>query len=185
MKKCLILLAEGFEEAEAVVVHDILTRTPEAEVTLCSATDQREVRSSMGWRLQAEVVLSEIKAEDYSFVVLPGGKRGVVNLHSPSVIAFLQAFHQAHKPIHAICAAPSILGELGYLDGKKYTCFPGFQKGNGVYQDAGVVNDHGLITGHSMAYALSFAEEIVHQEFGEMALAQIKPGILGTPVLAK
>jgi len=185
MKKCLILLAEGFEETEAIVVHDVLTRTAEAEVTLSSVSDQREVVSSMGLRVKADAVLSKINPADYSFVVLPGGKRGVANLHSSSTIAFLRAFHQARKPIYAICAAPSILGELGYLDGKKFTCFPGFQKGNGAYQDAGVVNDGGLITGRAMAYAVSFAEEIVLQEFGEAALAHIKPGMYGTMALTR
>lgn len=185
MKKCLILLAEGFEEAEALVVHDVLTRTAEAEVTLCSVNDQREVVSSMGLRVKADALLSEIKPESYSFAVLPGGKRGVANLRSPSTIAFLRAFHQAQKPIYAICAAPSILGELGFLDGKKYTCFPGFQKGSGAYQDAGVVNDGDLITGRAMAYALSFAEEIVLQEFGEATLAHIKPGMDGTMALSR
>ena len=81
--------------------------------------------------------------------------------------------------IYAICAAPSILGELGYLDGKNYTCFPGFQTGKGHYIDQGAVVDGDLITGHSMGYTLAFAEAIIKKLLGEEAVLAIRPGTMG------
>jgi 4-methyl-5(b-hydroxyethyl)-thiazole monophosphate biosynthesis len=99
--------------------------------------------------------------------------------HSEATIALINAFHDAGKPIYAICAAPSILGELGYLDGKRYTCFPGFQAGAGEYVDTGSVIDGDLVTGHSMAYTIAFAENIVRKQLGEEAVKTIYRGTRG------
>jgi 4-methyl-5(b-hydroxyethyl)-thiazole monophosphate biosynthesis len=180
MKRALILLAEGFEETEAIATHDVLTRTHEIEVSYAAVGDSLEIRSSMGSRLKADFVLGEELLSDYDFLVLPGGKLGVMNLKgSKKAIEAIKGFHEGGKPVYAICAAPSVLGELGYLDGKRYTCFPGFQVGKGIYVDEGVVTDGELITGHSMAFTIDFAEAIVRKQLGEEALAREAPGMRG------
>ncbi|MBR3266996.1 MAG: DJ-1/PfpI family protein, partial [Bacilli bacterium] len=146
MIKGLMLLADGFEETEAISTHDILTRTHEIEVTYVSISDSLFVKSSMGLKVEALGLLKDVKAEDYDFIVLPGGKVGVDNIkNSPAAIEMIKRFHDLGKKYYAICAAPSILGELGYLDGKNYVCFPGFQKGKGTWTDKGSVIDGDLV----------------------------------------
>lgn len=182
MKKALILLADGFELTEATTVYDVLKRTHQIDVTGCSISSSHEVEASNFFKVFAEAIINEVKASDYDFLVLPGGKRGVAGLSaSESALALIASFHDSGKPIYAICAAPSILGNLGYLDGKNYTCFPGFQVGKGNYLDQGVVIDGALITGHSMAYSLPFAQAIVKAELGEESVNAIHHGLYGTP----
>lgn len=176
----LILLADGFEMVEALTTADVLTRTHEIKVTLCSISDSLSVSSSHGVKVEANAKIQDIIVNDYDFLVLPGGKLGVENLRaSDKVTALIKAFFDAGKDVHAICAAPSILGELGYLDGLDYTCFPGFQKGNGNYLHVGAVETSHIITGHSMGFSLDFAKTIVAHYLGQTGLNRILPGIEG------
>jgi len=180
MLKGLMLLADGFEQTEALTTHDILSRTHQIDLEYVSITDDLMVTSSMGLRVQALGLLKDKRVGDYDFIVLPGGKGGVDNLKaSPLVLDTIRKFHDAGKKHFAICAAPSILGELGYLDGKEYTCFPGFQKGEGKYIHAGSIIDGDLVTGHSMGYTIEFASNIVRVLLGEEALEGIQKGVKG------
>jgi len=180
MKKGLMLLAEGFETSEAIVTIDILKRTHAFAIDYVSISESLDVKSSHDITIKANALLKEVDASKYDFLILPGGKKGVENLaSSPIVIKAIKQFHDEDKYLCAICAAPSILGELGYLDGHKYTCFPGFEKGKGEYLDIGAVLDQKLITGHSMGYTRNFAELIVFALTNEETLEKIQPGILG------
>ncbi len=180
MKTGIILLADGFEQVEALATQDILLRTGRIKPTLVSISESLEVASSAGLRVYAEALLSEIDEDAYDFLVLPGGKRGVDNLgKSEAVINLIHHFYKTKRPVYAICAAPSILGNLGYLDGKRFTCFPGFERGNGTWVDEGAVKDGDLITGRSMAYTIPFAEKIVEAQLGAEAVDAIAPGTRG------
>ena len=180
MIKGLMLLADGFEQTEALTTHDILTRTHQIDLEYVSITDDLMVVSSMGLHVKTLGLLKDKRVDDYDFIVLPGGKVGVDNLKSSSlVLDTIRKFHKVGKKHFAICAAPSILGELGYLDGKEYTCFPGFQKGNGKYINQGSVIDGELVTGHSMGYTIEFASNIIRVLLGEDALNSIQGGVLG------
>lgn len=179
MKKGLILLADGFEETEAISSFDILRRSHAIVPTFASIMEGLEVTSSGGIPVKASVLLKDVSLADYDFLILPGGKKGVENLKaSPLAMEAVDHF-AALSHIYAICAAPSILGERGYLDGRKYTCFPGFQCGKGTWLDEGFVVDGNLVTGHSMAYTIPFAEAIVKLEAGEEAYERILPGAYG------
>ncbi len=181
MIKGLMLLADGFETVEALGTLDVLHRTHMIEVDYVSIGDMTTVITSANIKVTASGLLKDIKdISDYDFVVLPGGKLGVENLKASSlVMATIKKFHDEDKYLCAICAAPSILGELGYLDGKRYTCFPGFQKGNGEYIDTGSLIDGKVITGHSMGYTIPFAENIVKSLLNEDCVIAIQPGIKG------
>ena len=181
MKKGLMLLANGFEETEAITTHDILSRTHEIECVLASISASLEVNTSMGLVVKANCLVDEIKEDDFDFLVLPGGKVGVDNLKAcPKVKELVLSFYKKSKGVYAICAAPSILEELGLLKDKTFTCFPGFEGKTGKYQKgAGAVADGNIITGHSMAFTIPFAEEIVKRECGEEAIKRILPGTRG------
>ena len=181
MKKGLILLADGFEETEAITTHDILSRTHEIDCVLASITNSLKVKTSMGLVVEANCSVSGIEENDFDFIVLPGGKTGVDNLKACSKVkGLVLSFYKKNKGVYAICAAPSILEELGLLKGKTFTCFPGFEGKTGKYQkNAGAVVDGNIITGHSMAFTIPFAEEIVKRECGEEAIKRIRPGTRG------
>lgn len=176
---CLIMLADGFETVEALQTYDLLKRTHRFDVKLCGVYG-RSVRSSQGVLLEAEIILDEICPNDYDFIILPGGKLGVENLKKSEVLLkIIQDFIREGKDVHAICAAPSILGMLGLLDELNYTCFPGFQTGKGTWVDAGVVKTTHIITGRSMGFTMDFAKAIIAHYYGEEAVEAIRPGVEG------
>lgn len=173
------MLADGFETVEALQTYDLFKRTHKFNVSLCGV-NSLDVISSQGVRLKAEILLSEIDPKDYDFIVLPGGKLGVENLKkSEDLHAKIKEFLALGKDVHAICAAPSVLGMLGLLDGLPYTCFPGFQTGKGTWQDVGVVETPHIITGRSMGFTMDFAKTIIAHYYGQEAVEAIRPGVEG------
>jgi 4-methyl-5(b-hydroxyethyl)-thiazole monophosphate biosynthesis len=182
MAKGLMLLADGYEETEAVAAHDILGRAG-IELIPVSVKECHRVHSSRGLTIRTEINLKELGDDlsSFDFIYLPGGKLGVENLKkNKKAIETVRKFHEEKKLVTAICAAPSILGELGYLDGKRFTCFPGFEVGKGIKDDAtGVSHDGLLITGRSMYFTIPFAEEIVRYYLGQEGVDKIYHGTRG------
>lgn len=182
--KALLLLAEGFEETEAIQTFDVLSRTKQIEVTLASINDDLRVKSSHGLLVTAHALLKEVDLSTFEFLILPGGKLGVKNLEeSPLVQETIQYFYKNKKNIHAICAAPPILFRAGAIDkDTPYICFPGFEQvenGPKHQKDACVVDSPRNVTGRSMGWTLDFAFQIVRHHLGEEAVQQIEKGILG------
>lgn len=182
--KALLLLAEGFEETEAIQTFDVLSRTKKIEVILASINDDLKVKSSHGLLVTANALLKEVELSSFDFLILPGGKLGVKNLEeSPLVQETIQYFYKNNKNIHAICAAPPILFRAGAIDkDNPYICFPGFEQlENGPqYQEGAEVVDTDLhVTGRSMGYTLKFALQIVRHHLSEEDVKQIEKGIFG------
>ena len=174
----LIILADGFETVEALLTYDLLKRTHRFDVRLVSTNPTIDVVSSQGVPVKDDLILEE--APEADMLILPGGKLGVENLSKGTrVHALIRAYLESGRDVHAICAAPSILGKLGFLDGLPYTCFPGFQTGKGEYLDQGVVETPHIITGHSMGYTVDFGKTIIAHYYGEEAVNAILPGVLG------
>lgn len=166
--KGLILFANGFEDTEGITTRDILLRG-KIDIDTASITDTKEVVTSHGIKLFTDVLLKETDLNNYDFLILPGGLKGVENLRNNNeVISAIHYFLSNNKDVHAICAAPSILGKLGYLDNKMFTCYPGFEVGiNGKYTNEGVtITSNHIITGKSMAYSIDFALAILKKTSG-------------------
>ncbi len=178
--KALIILADGFETVEALQTYDLLKRTHRFDVKLVSASSSLDVLSSQGVPVKAEMVLKDVNVGAADMLILPGGKLGVENLKANGdVLRLIGEYLDAGKDVHAICAAPSILGMLGRLDGLDYVCFPGFQTGKGNYVDTGVVVTPHTITGRSMGYTMEFGKAIIAHYYGEEAVKAILPGVMG------
>ena len=182
--KALLLLADGFEETEAIQTYDVLSRTKKIDVTLATINDNIQVRSSHGIVMNANAFLVDLNLDKFDFLILPGGKLGVKNLEeSPLVKKTILYFYENKKCIHAICAAPPILFRLGAVEkDNKYICFPGFEElDNGPkYQEGAEVVDTDLhVTGRSMGHTLKFALQIVRHHLGEEDVKQIEKGIFG------
>lgn len=178
MKKILVLLANGFEDIEAIASMDIWRR---GKIHVDSASIEAiEVRSGLGNKLIADFHISDIQKEDYDLLFLPGGG-GVKHLDdSEQVKQLIQWFMDHNKLVSAICAAPLILGKMGLLDNRVYTCYPTFEKfaPDGKYQITGVIQDGNIITGRGVAYVFDFAFYILELLQGKEIRDAVEEGTL-------
>ena len=172
-----VFLADGFEEIEALAVVDILRRADLAVSTVGVAT-QNPIGAH---NIQVKVDLSDTKLDisKIEAVVLPGGMPGTMNLEKSAVVQ--ETIHYAmdnNLPVAAICAAPSILGQAGYLNGKTATCYPGFESelSGATYVD-GVVTDGMITTGCGPGVAIDFALELVRILVSENKANEIRRGM--------
>jgi len=163
-----MFLADGFEEVEALAPLDLLRRAGADVKTV--GIGKKIVCGAHNISVYADLEDSELTSLDAEMVILPGGMPGTLNLAASSVVAdALKTALRNDSYIAAICAAPSILGEAGILNGKRAVCFPGFEdslKGATVTSD-GVVRDGKVITGAGMGVALEFGLELVSCLYGE------------------
>ena len=179
MKKVIVFLANGFEEIEALTAVDVLRRAG-AEVETVSVCD-KTVIGAHGIKVVADKTENEVDIGCYDAVVLPGGMPGTLNEEaSETVQAAIDYCAKNDRWIGAICAAPSILGHKGLLQGKTATCYTGFEKdllGAEICSD-GVIQDGKYITARGAGVAVDFGLELVGAMLGKEAQAQIRASIL-------
>lgn len=179
MSKAVVFFADGTEECEALLVVDLLRRAG-VSVTVASAMGRRELTSSHGIALLADALAEEVDYSGVDLIVLPGGIPGTPNLAAnKAVVEAVKAFCAAGKKVAAICAAPSILGGLGLLDGKKATAHAAFQDklGQAAVLDTEVVVDGNLTTSYGLGGAIPFALELVRQLQGAAEAERIQSAI--------
>ena len=166
--KGLMLLADGFEDVEALAPRDLLIRAG-VNMTTASITNDSSVITSHGVSLLTDVLLKEVDDKEYDFIILPGGGRGTKNLLASDLVEeYLLRFNKDNKLIAAICAAPMVLAKAGLLKGKKYTCFVGCNEGlDGIFTAAEVEKDGNIITGRSMLYSVPFGLKIIETLLGK------------------
>ncbi len=160
--KVLVLMADGLEEIEAITIIDVLRRAG-VDVTT-AATGENPVMGSHKIAIQADTGLDEVRESDFDAVILPGGMPGSANLRdSDRVISLIKTFNDDNKYVGAICAAPIALGRAGLVNGKKATCFPGFEKelAGAEYVPEPVMQDGRIITGKGPGCAIPFALKLV------------------------
>ncbi len=163
MTKVCIFLADGFEEVEALTVVDLLRRA-KIDVTTVSITGKTEVTGRSQIRIFADTLFENMYFEDADMLVLPGGMPGTTTLESYLPLCNLLMDHAAKgKYIAAICAAPSILGKLHLLEGKKATSYPGFKEvmTGCEYLTSPTVVDGNMITSRGLGTAIDFASQII------------------------
>ena len=166
MAKVAVILADGFEEIEALTVVDVLRR---ANITCHMVGFEAQVTGSHAIKVQADRVFDG-DLSDYDMIVLPGGMPGSANLRDHELlIAELQKCEQVGKKVAAICAAPIVLNRAGLLKDKVFTCYDGVQEqiADGHYSKETVVVDGQLTTSRGPATALAFAYNLVEQLGGD------------------
>ena len=163
VKVCYVFLADGFEEIEALTVVDILRRDNILTETV-SITKNKTVTGAHMIPVIADKTIDEIKLNEAALLVLPGGMPGTINLKEcKKLTEMILEFNGTNRRLAAICAAPTIFGELGILEGKKAVCYPGMEdKLNGaiVLKDE-VVTDGNITTSRGMGTAIPFALELI------------------------
>ena len=165
MKKIAIFFAEGYEEIEALTVVDLCRRAG-IHVEMVSVTDSLQVTGAHGIPVVMDKMLADVEFDVLDMLVLPGGMPGTRNLEQvPLLMEQVKAFAAAGKYIAAICAAPSVFGHLGLLEGKKACCYPGFEDeltGASVTYNR-CEADENIITGRGMGCAIDFSLKIIEK----------------------
>lgn len=180
MSRIAVFFAEGFEEIEALTVVDICRRAG-IEVQMVSVNGERVVSGSHQITVQMDLDFDAADFKMLDMIVLPGGMPGTKHLEAhEGLMHQVDAFYQAGKYVAAICAAPSILGHRGILEGRKAGCYPGWEehlKGAQVSMDS-VSVDGNVITGRGMGCAIDFALAIVEKLQGREQADRIAAGIV-------
>lgn len=162
----LVLLAEGFEEIEAITVVDVLRRAG-LEVTVASLAGAGLVTGSHGIAVAADATLDAVDTERFGALVLPGGMPGTKHLANDArVIALVQRYAAAGRALAAICAAPMVLARAGVLQGRQATSHPSVRAqlaGATVLGEPAVVTSATIVTSQGAGTAMLFALELVRQ----------------------
>ena len=172
-KKVLIALANGFEEIEAVSIIDVLRRAGLDVVV--AGVGGRQISGAHGLKVEADATVEEQEGLPDA-IVLPGGMPGAENLkNSKALNDLLIKMNKDSQTIGAICAAPAlVLKPAGILNGRKATCYPGFEDQFGdqvTFTQGNVVKDGHVITsrgpGSAIEFALALVENLVDSETAE------------------
>lgn len=170
-------MADGFEECEALIVVDILRRAG-IETLMASIMGRKDVISSREIKIDADLLAEEVDFTNVDLIFLPGGRLGTENLGKhPVVQEKCRIFANApDRMVAAICAAPSILANLGLLAGKHATCHPDFEKQmrNAVVTGESVTVAGNIITGQGLGAAFPLAFELVERICGVGVAEQIQ-----------
>ena len=174
-----LFLADGFEEIEALCPLDLLRRAG-ADVKTVGVTGM-SVTGSHGITVQADISCADVALDEtMEMVILPGGMPGTTNLDASEGVH--RALHYAAEQgltIAAICAAPSVIGRLGYLSGRSAVCFPGYEKqltGANISAKP-VVTDENFITAKGMGVSLEFGLALVAALYGADAADRLRKAV--------
>jgi 4-methyl-5(b-hydroxyethyl)-thiazole monophosphate biosynthesis len=171
----LVLLAEGFEEIEAVTIVDVLRRGDVAVTT--ASLSERYVRGSHAIVIESDTLLSQVQVDDYDALVLPGGPASKTLREDARAQGAIQRAAAAGKLVAAVCAAPTALEAAGLLSGRRATAYPGSALPSAHLVDAPVVEDGNIVTGRgpgaSMAFALALVARLRGPEIADRTAARL------------
>ncbi len=180
MAKVAILLADGFETIEALAPADVLRRGGQ-DVALVTINEKPQVTTAQGIGIKCDATLVGYDFADCDLIVLPGGMPGTTNLRANERVCELTREFLATRKLGAICAAPSILAELGLLEGRTATCYPGCE---GAFPQGvrpaklGVYADGNLVTASGPGYAADFGLALLELLEGKDAADRVAAGML-------
>lgn len=181
MNKSYLFLADGFEETEALATVDMLRRAG-IGVSTVSVNPTHEVTGAHGIKVYADAIISATDISGAEWLILPGGLPGASNLAGCAKLTeALVKQHLSGGKIAAICASPAVvLAPLGILDGRKATCYPGFeaQCEKAVMCSDAVVALDTLVTANGPGSTFKFALAIVRATLGDAAANQLASGML-------
>ena len=178
--KALVVLADGFEDVEAVTAIDVLRRGG-VEVVTAALAEGPEVRSAHGVAMRADAPFSEAERDDFDVIVLPGGGEGTENLKSSrALLERLRRQKEEGRLLAAICAAPTVLVEAGVLeDGQHVTCYPTCSVDlDRPCAGVPVVEDGNVITGQAPGSSLLFALVVLKTLTDEKTAARVARGMV-------
>ena len=179
-KKIGMMVANGYEEVEMLTVVDLLRRAG-MTCDIISVSGEKELTSSHKVTVIADLLYEEADFDGYDALAIPGGMPGTTNLGAHAgVCEQLKKAYADGRMIAAICAAPTVFGKLGLLEGKKAICYPGMEDqltgAEVTYEPA--VRDGNIITSRGMGTAIDFGLAIIAYYEGEEAAAALAEKIV-------
>ena len=175
-----VFFAEGYEEIEALTVVD-LTRRAGIETWMVSITEEKNVTGSHGITVSMDKILKEVDFKEVDMIVLPGGLPGTLNLEAcEPLMEQVKEFDKNGKYISAICAAPTVFGHLGLLNGKKACCYPSMEDGlvgAEVTYEPTAEAEH-ILTSRGMGTAIDFGLQIIGRFQGKDAADEMAKKIV-------
>lgn len=182
MKKGLVLVGDLFEDCELLGPVDVLKRNND-QVEIVSVMNRIDLISKCGIHFKADKLYEDINLSDYDFLFIPGGPGSFKILAFKNEIEdTIKYFVSNNKLVATICAAPMLVGRLGYFDELDFTVHPGFEKNitKGNYRrDLGVVSNSKFITGKSMFYSIDLGLAIVEHYYGKEHANKLKNSLQG------
>lgn len=181
-KKVYIFLADGFEDIEGLTVVDLMRRA-DIDIKTVSIKDSNEITTSHGISMQTDLVFKETDFADADMLVLPGGMPGTKYLGECQPLrALLTDFYNKGGKVAAICAAPTVLASLGFLEGRKATAYPSCMDGlKGAERSLEkVVVDGNVTTSRGLGTAVDFALSLIGQLLGEKKADEIAESVVYT-----
>lgn len=182
MAKVYEFLANGFEDIEALAPLDILRRGGVEAVTV-SITASTAVETAHGVTVIADAHFDDVDLSDADMLILPGGMPGAKNLleHEGVCNAIVRQNEQG-KLVAAICAAPMVLGQNGLLEGKKATCYPGFEQflTGADYTAELVTVDGNITTGRGPGAAMAFGYQLLSNFVPVETIQALRDGMIYT-----
>lgn len=179
MSKVNMYFATGFEEVEALTVVDLLRRVG-IEVDMVSITGIKEVKGAHGITVKMDKIFDKAD-DDVDMLILPGGMPGTTNLGAHlGLETMIKTYNNRGRYIAAICAAPTIFGKMGLLDGRCATCYPGMESGlvGATVKYDPVVVDGNIITSRGLGTAIDFALAIVTELLDEATASDLASKIV-------
>ena len=166
-----IFLDNGFEEIEAITTIDLLRRANIA-LTTVSVTGVEMVLGAHNISVKADKIFQDVDFADSKMLILPGGATNLIE--RKPLCELLLKHNEQDQPIAAICAAPAVLGQLGILQGKQATCYPGFEHHLGESHVGGlVVESKNVITAKGPGLSSDFAFCIIEKLAGSEVADQV------------
>ncbi len=175
-----MLLGNGFEVTEAMTPLVMLRRAgiPVSTVGINGKviTGAREIP------ITADLELKELDLTALEGIILPGGLGGVASIRaSQEALDAVRFAYENNKLVAAICAAPTVLAQLGITDGRKAVCYPGCEAEMGsavIDPSAPCVRDGNVITGTSAGCAIPFALALIEAVKGPEAAQAVASQIV-------
>lgn len=175
----IVLLADGFEEIEALTPVDMLRRAGALVKTV--GVGGKIAVGSHGIPVICDILPEEVKLSEVSMAIFPGGMPGSLNLDaSPFTDKVIESVNERGGRLAAICAAPLIFGRRGLLNEREAICYPGFEeelKGAKI-SERSVVTDGNITTAKGMGVALEFSKELISLMFGKEKAEEISSAIM-------
>lgn len=179
--KAAVLWGNGFEPVEGCAPVDVLRRGG-IDVVCVSVMETPSVEAAHGISFVADACVRDVDLDSFDLLVLPGGSLGVENLSACEPLRHaLLARARENRPIAAICAAPMLLADLGILEGRRATCYPGCEgnfPADAYVKGPGVVVDGNLVTASGPGQAVDFGLACLKLLAGDDVARSVAEGML-------
>jgi 4-methyl-5(b-hydroxyethyl)-thiazole monophosphate biosynthesis len=179
MPSVAVILADGFEEVEAIAIIDVLRRA--GIDTVVAGLHDGHITSARKVKIIPDTTIDAVMVDDFDMIVLPGGQPGTDNLNADTRVKDLVTnFSQKGKLTGAICAAPMVLANAGVLKGRNATSYPSYKDSlvGAVYEEKSVVIDGNVLTSRGAGTALAFGLAIVERLVSKEKALKIKEAML-------